>query len=353
MNSSGQFSEIPLVDLEHAFDSAGQRDETAGELGEICHDIGFAVLVNHGIPKTVIDSVFDAARRLFELPLEQKHLIDKRKSPHFRGWEPEGAEYTNARPDIREQVDLWTEHPVCRDNEGPAYRRLLGPNQWPPEDLLPGYRNAVEAWINHAGLLADKIMSLLALSLELDRDYFERLFGDQRMSLTKLIRYPKTPAGQFGVNAHHDAGFLTILAPGTTPGLQVENVDGDWLDVPIVEGGLVMNIGEMLQSISGNYFVATPHRVLSPDARQSVGYFHGPSLDTPLTPLPLAARFTQAVAASPRHARAGFMAQRDETAQGVADMSSPHHPDVYGEQLWNYFARSYPDNVKRHYPDLI
>jgi hypothetical protein len=45
------------------------------------------------------------------------------------------------------------------------------------------------------------------------------------------------------------------------------------------------------------------------------------------------------------------MAQRDETEVGVGDMSSPHHPDVYGEQLWNYFARSYPENMQRHYPD--
>ena len=60
-----------------------------------------------------------------------------------------------------------------------------------------------------------------------------------------------------------------------------------------------------------------------------------------------------AVAASPRHQGAGFMAQRDETDAGVADMASPHHPDVYGEQLWNYFARSYPDNVKRHYPEAL
>ena len=75
------------------------------------------------------------------------------------------------------------------------------------------------------------------------------------------------------------------------------------------------------------------------------------SLETELAPLPLARRFTDAVAASPRHARAGFMAQRDETEAGVGDMRSPHHPDCYGQQLWNYFARSYPENVRQHYPE--
>ena len=57
--------------------------------------------------------------------------------------------------------------------------------------------------------------------------------------------------------------------------------------MPVVPGALVMNLGEMLQSITGNYFVATPHRVVTAAARQSVGYFHGPALDTPLVPIAL------------------------------------------------------------------
>ena len=173
------------------------------------------------------------------------------------------------------------------------------------------------------------------------------------MSLTKLISYPKTPAGQFGVNAHHDAGFLTILAPGKTPGLEVENANGDWIPLVPVPEAFVINLGEVLQSITGNYFVATPHRVVTRAPRLSVGYFHGPSLETSLGPLPLAPQYAAAVAASPRHAGAGFMAQPDEVGAGVADMASDKHPDTYGGQLWNYFARSYPENMRRHYPELV
>ena len=94
----------------------------------------------------------------------------------------------------------------------------LHPNQWPPEDILPGFRKVVERWLNEVTGLANRLMGLLALSLELDHDYFERTFGDERMSLTKLIRYPATLNDAFGVNAHHDTGFLTILAPGGSPG---------------------------------------------------------------------------------------------------------------------------------------
>ena len=82
----------------------------------------------------------------------------------------------------------------------------------------------------------------------------------------------------------------------------------------------------------------------------SAGYFHGPSLDTPLQPLDLPQRFVDAVTASPRHADARYMARREETAAGVGDIQSEHRPETYGEQLWNYFSRSYPDNMARFYP---
>ncbi len=84
----------------------------------------------------------------------------------------------------------------------------------------------------------------------------------------------------------------------------------------------------------------------------SAAYFHGPSLDTELSPMPMAPRFVDAVAASERHRTAGFMASAEQTATGTGDMASATDTSTYGEQLWNYFARSYPDNMARHHADL-
>ena len=349
----GNFSDVPVLDISGYWAGADARAELAQRLADICHHVGFVVVSQHRVAQTTIDTAFDASARLFALPLEDKLLIDKRRSPHFRGWEAEGAEYTNNRPDIREQVDLWSEHPVRPPGVGPEYLRLLGPNQWLPESVLPGFRDAVSAWLNEVEPLANALMELFALGLELPPDTFDKMFGDERMSLSKLIRYPATPPGQFGVNAHHDTGFLTILAPGTTPGLEIQNADGEWIPVPVLPQTLVVNLGEILQAITGNYFIATAHRVRTQQPRQSMGYFHGPALGTELNPLALAPHFRQAVALSPRHQNAGYMAQRRETLDGVEDMQSPHHPQTYGEQLWNYFARSYPENMAMHYPDAV
>ncbi|MFT5391564.1 MAG: isopenicillin N synthase-like dioxygenase [Gammaproteobacteria bacterium] len=350
MTNAESFEQIPIVDLGAATSSPAARRKLAAQLGDICHRIGFLVITGHGVAPSTIANVFEQSNALFDLPLEQKKQVDKRQSRHFRGWEPVGAESTNNRTDFREQVDIWTEHPARAEGVSPAYLRLLGPNQWLPDTVLAKFQPAVRQWLTEVAELADRLMALLALSLELAENHFDQLFGVQRMSLTKLIRYPATPAGQFGVNAHHDTGFLTVLAPGQTLGLEVQNESDAWIPVPLISDALVVNLGEMLQAMTGHYFVATAHRVRTDGPRHSIGYFHGPALDTELRTLPLAPRFHEAVAASPRHAHAGYMAQRAETNAGVPDMSSPHRPDTYGDQLWNYFARSYPDNMALHYP---
>ena len=82
-----------------------------------------------------------------------------------------------------------------------------------------------------------------------------------------------------------------------------------------------------------------------------MGYFHGPSLATANNRLPLSPQYYDAVAASSRHAEAGFMAPKSETEAGVGDMQSHHTPAVYGDQLWNYFERSYPKIMQRYYPN--
>ena len=367
--------QLPIVCLSQWTDSGDddhQRQALAAQVRDICHSTGFFLLQQHGL-ESILDRLFDLSRQFFALPVETKQRIDKARSPHFRGWEAVGTEFTNGRPDVREQVDLWTPHEVVTNVDGdngdkPKYLRLLGRNQWFNDDeninnnaILPEWEALTTQWFVEAQRVADMLLEILAVGLGLPANYFAtNVFGvnTQRMSLTKLIRYPPTPAGHAGVNAHHDTGFLTLLACQTTPGLQVliDDTTDTWLPVtPPTKDTLVVNLGEMLQAMTGNYYVATPHRVIcsSSGERFAIGYFHGPSLDTPLTPaLPLDASYQEAVRNSRRHAEAGFMARREEInpEEGVGDMKSTYRASTYGEQLWNYFVRSYPQHVQRHYP---
>ena len=44
------------------------------------------------------------------------------------------------------------------------------------------------------------------------------------------------------------------------------------------------------------------------------------------------------------------MASAEDTNNGVLDMAGDQKAATYGDQLWNYFRRSYPENMALHYP---
>ncbi|MCB0994816.1 MAG: isopenicillin N synthase family oxygenase [Acidimicrobiales bacterium] len=345
------FDSIPVLSLQDWAGPGADRSAFADELRRVCHEIGFLQLVDHGVDPAFLDHYFAALRAFFELPEATKATIDKVNSPWFRGWERVGAELTDNRVDHREQLDLWTDLPPRDRSALPPYLRLDGPNQWLAEDVLPGFRSLIERFQREMGSIADELMAAFCMGFDLPERHLADVFGERRSSLLKLIHYPPTPSGEAGVNAHHDSGFLTLLWQHGEPGLQVLNPEGAWIDVPATPGAIVVNIGEVLQAMTGNYFVSTKHRVIASDERWSSGYFHGPDLRTVLEPLPLDERFAAAVAASPRHRETGFMARRDELLSGEHGTRSTGAA-CFGEQLWNYFSRSYPDLVARHHPDL-
>ncbi len=343
---------IPTLSFARWRGGDDERAAFADELREVCHQVGFLLLADHDIDQAFIDRYFAALDAFFALPDEVKARIDKASSRHFRGWERVGAELTDNRVDYREQLDVSSEHPARTADVEPAYLRLDGPNQWLADDVLPGFRAVVEEFFERMGALANELMSALAVGLGIPADTFTTLFGERPLSFVKLINYPATPPGEAGVNAHHDAGFLTLLWQHGVGGLQALGPDGVWIDVPPTPGTIVVNLGENLQAMTGNYYVATMHRVITSEPRRSSAYFHGPDLRTPLAPLDLAPRFTEAVAASPRHRETGFMARRDQLLSGESGVVGAP-VGVYGEQLWNYYVRSYPDHVRRHYPGTL
>lgn len=333
---------LPHVSLAEWDDPATDRLVFARRVADICHEVGFFTLVDHGITQSTIDEYMSMLRRFFALPVDVKETIEKSRSPHCRGWERLGSELTDNKVDHREQVDLWTERTAHAAGVQPAYLGLTGPNPWPADEVLPGFRHMVSSWFASMELLAGRLMEVLAVGLGQSADTFHRIFGADTHSLLKLIHYPPTPAGAAGVNGHHDSGFVTILLQHEVGGLQVRTQQGEWIEVAPERGAFNVNLGEMLQAMTGNYYVATMHKVVSGAERYSSAFFHGPSLTTRLEPIDLAPEFGERVASSEYHRTTGFMARRDELLAGGSGTGSAPVA-TYGDQLWQYFQRSYPE----------
>ena len=346
---------IPVLDLAPWFGGdPAERERLSLELGEICHRIGFFYVVNHGIPDRVSADYLALLKAFFALPLATRQGIDKANSPQFRGWERLGSELTNNQVDYREQLDIGVERAVVPDPE-PYYLALLGPNQWPPAAALPGFREAVEAYFARLSLLSRELLRMMSLALGLEAGHIESVFGAEPSPYLKLIRYPPAASGERGVGVHKDSGFLTLLLQDRVGGLEALGNDDNWYRVEPLEGSLVVNTGELLQLVTHNYFIATPHRVINRGDRErfSSAFFYSPDLNTRLDALPIAPRLIDAARRSERHRGEGLMASRAEMAGGTAGMASRSRPAVFGEKYWQRWVRSYPEIARRFYPDKM
>ena len=92
----------------------------------------------------------------------------------------------------------------------------------------------------------------------------------------------RTP--DWGLRPHTDYGFVTIL-DASAPGLQIE-INGEFQDVPVLPGHLIINFGEALSFItahSDRAVSAVTHRVVSQQStdpvRHGMVYFGNPDLD--------------------------------------------------------------------------
>jgi len=348
--------DVPTLDLNKLRSNPTERAELVEALRACCHEgIGFFYLTGHGIPGDMFEQIFAMMRRVFHLPLDQKQIIDKARSPHFRGWESTGAEKTQGKPDHREQIDTWSEcevDPHAGQQGVPTYRRLLGPNQFFGDEIMPGYKALTLQWHERLSAVCSELLEVISLALQLPAGTLHQRFGANRQSLIKFIHYPPTPESGQGVGMHQDSTFLTLLVPDDVPGLQVQLPSGEVVPIGRREGAFIVNLGEAMQLMTGNYFVATPHRVITAGERYSTGFFYGPCLDADLSPLSLPAELLQAVERSHRHQSVGTMPTKEELDQGVHDsFAGVVRHKTYGDMLWQYFSRAYPELARLHYPE--
>lgn len=119
----------------------------------------------------------------------------------------------------------------------------------------------MEEYIAKIDGLAQRFVHLVAECLALPADTFDAFKG--QMSRLKFVKYPRSARNSQGVGPHKDsAGLFTFLSQDNTGGLQVLNKNGEWIDVPPIEGSLVINIQQGFEAITGGVCAATTHRVI-------------------------------------------------------------------------------------------
>jgi isopenicillin N synthase-like dioxygenase len=146
---------IPILDLSLT-ENPETRPLVLKQLFDATFNVGFLYIKNHGVDPSIISELSGKLPDLFNLPKSAKLSLSKLNSPHFLGYNGYAEEVTLGKRDLREQFDYATELPVIwreetlnnKDSDPDGrdftrlYWRLRGPNQWPAEEDLKGFREA-------------------------------------------------------------------------------------------------------------------------------------------------------------------------------------------------------------------
>ncbi|XP_068467852.1 2-oxoglutarate-Fe(II) type oxidoreductase hxnY-like [Phaseolus vulgaris] len=254
---------LPIIDL-----TSLDRPSTLLSIRQVCIEYGFFYLVNHGLENDLAKA-FDDSRSFFSLPLQEKMKFARNEN---RGYSPLDPTLVS-KGDSKEFYYI-----------GPlADSTSANLNQWPSDELLRNWRPSMESLYSKFFGVGKKVLSLIALSLNLDEDFFEKVGAiDKPAAFLRLLHYP----GEMGphqeiCSAHTDFGTLTLLLTDGVQGLQICRNKLEepqvWEDVPHMEGAFIVNIGDLMERWTNCLYRSTMHRVKqSGRERYSMAFFLDP-----------------------------------------------------------------------------
>ena len=228
-----------------------RSNNAAQEFTQGLKEIGFAVVSHHPISPALIDRAYQVWGAFFQSDAEksqypfdpERHdgFISKALSETAKGYSVKDLkEFYHYYPGGRCPVScLQTTQMLARELSSMASTLLDWVEKYSPAEVQKRFSMSLSSMIQHS-----------------------------EHTLFRLIHYPPLtglePEGAMRAAEHEDINLLTLLPAATAEGLQVKDARGNWIDVPINPGWIIVNVGDMLQECSGYYYPSTSHRVLNP-----------------------------------------------------------------------------------------
>jgi isopenicillin N synthase-like dioxygenase len=274
---------IPTVDLSRFVE--GSDDARAGfvrDLSKAFHEVGFVAVVNHGIPKSLIEGFYTASKEFFALPEAVKRQYEIPGMAGQRGYTSFGKEHAKQSTvaDLKEFFQIGQEVP--NDHPNKADYPDNKPVAEAPEFVRLG-KELYRAFEKAGGHL----LKAIALHLDLGERYFDDRIRHGN-SILRSIHYPpitREPESAIRAEQHEDINLITLLVGASAGGLELLNSAGHWIPIMPEDDEIVINVGDMLQRLTNNYLKSTTHRVVNPPRPD----WHLPRLSIPFFLHPVSA----------------------------------------------------------------
>jgi len=255
---------IPVID----FNSESALDE----IRKAYTTVGFAVFTNclSDIDQEIMNLWFKKMKEFFELPLKTKNKYSYQSETNL-GYSVMGAENVDptAPSDMKESYNY-------NDTR-------MDESLWPTEVQ---FKNTALATIKIADDLSLRILEKFDTILNTGTTLVDA--HKNPYNTTRIIHYPaykgELENKQMRIGEHSDYGTITLLWQiNDVPGLQVQDLEGKWHPVPYAEESVIVNIGDLLQRWTNDYFKSTKHRVVNSHIHQerySMPHFVDPTPGT-------------------------------------------------------------------------
>ncbi|KAK8601084.1 hypothetical protein V6N12_050928 [Hibiscus sabdariffa] len=243
--------ELPLVDLRRLSQKEAEKEKCKEEIGRAAHEWGFFQVMNHGISMELLEKLREEQVRLFKQPFQNKSLNFSAGSYRW----------------------------------GTPTATSLGQLSWSEAFHIPMTdisSSSMEAFATKVASLAKQLAEILAEKLGQNWSYFQSSCLPSTCYL-RLNRYPpcSIPYDVYGLMPHTDSDFLTILHQDEVGGLQLVK-DGKWISVKPNHQALIINIGDLFQAWSNDFYTSVEHCVVTHPTQErfSAAYFLCPSYET-------------------------------------------------------------------------
>ena len=268
---------------------AESRSEMPTRLDRALREDGFVQLHCDDFDWQLASRVFDQANWFFGQTPEFKQAFAYGSAAEnfgYQGLGDEALDPTTGVPDLKETFTM----------RNVAHREVDG-HRWPSAD----FRQTMVQFYGTCFDLASSLMRCIAVIGSLPEDYFVSAHTGENVTL-RLLYYPGSDRGassfesehgrsatpEILAGAHTDYGMMTLLFQDNIGGLQVQSMDGSWLDVVPQSQSVIMNTGDLMAHWSNDRFPSTSHRVRrnADVARLSIAFFCDPDSKTEVEVLP-------------------------------------------------------------------
>jgi isopenicillin N synthase-like dioxygenase len=283
-------NKIAVVDYKDYSDgSVESKQKFIQEFGDSFANMGFAIVRNHGVTKTLKDKLFEVSKAFFNQSSDIKIKYEDLALAGQRGYISKLRESAKGKsvPDIKEFY-----HIGQTVTDGDLIKNEYPDNIWPKE--ITEFEEVCQTVYETFEQTGRNLLKSTAMYLGLDENYFNDKIHNGNSILRLLHYYPVTdlsqiPKGAVRAAAHGDINLITLLMGGSAEGLEAQSLDGQWIPINTKDDEIVVNIGDMLARLTNNKLRSTQHRVISPreeswlTPRFSTPFFLHPRSDMDLT----------------------------------------------------------------------